>query len=200
MGRWSWPWKKTLTYKETAKKVAALLDTVDANSTEANQDNIFKKLKCVEISVESYSYLTGLEDQMKTYQEQVKTQEGQIEELKNRLQSVALVKLGLEDGKGTIQVSRKYEVNIQKDVSVTAALVVTVSKESLVANNKYQAKEIAAVDKKASVKEIAQLEADCKNLRDIVLPMKLRFLGYTMQEIRNLEWKIQLKKSCVNSA
>ncbi|KAJ7957951.1 Retrovirus-related Pol polyprotein LINE-1 [Quillaja saponaria] len=191
MGRWSWPWKKTLTYKAGAEEAAALVEAADS-STKANK---------VEIPVESYSYLTGLADQVKTSQKQVKTLEGQINELKKSIQSVALVKLGVEDdGKGNIPVSPKYEVNIQKDVSVTAALVVTGSKKILVANKKYREKEIAAVDKQASSdKEIAQLEGDCQKLRNILIPIKLREIGYTMQEIGKLEWEIQLKQSSLKS-
>ncbi|KAJ7966850.1 Filament-like plant protein 4 [Quillaja saponaria] len=83
MDRRSWPWKKKSSDKAAAEKAAALLDAAGA-SNQANQDN-YKKPNYVQISVESYSHLTGLEDQVKTYEEQVQTQEDQIKELNEKL-------------------------------------------------------------------------------------------------------------------
>lgn len=51
-----------------------------------SQDN-YKKPNYVQISVESYSHLTGLEDQIKTYEEQVQRLEEQINELNEKLSS-----------------------------------------------------------------------------------------------------------------
>lgn len=53
-------------------------------SLRCSQDN-YKKPNYVQISVESYSHLTGLEDQVKTYKEQVQTLEEQIKELDENL-------------------------------------------------------------------------------------------------------------------
>lgn len=48
------------------------------------QDN-YKKPSYVQISVESYAHLTGLEDQVKTYEKQVQTLEDQIKEFNEKL-------------------------------------------------------------------------------------------------------------------
>lgn len=51
---------------------------------QGKQDN-YKKQKYVQISVESYSHLTGLEDQVKSYEEQVKTLDEEVKELNEKL-------------------------------------------------------------------------------------------------------------------
>ena len=48
------------------------------------QDN-YKKPNYVQITVESYTHLTSLEDQVKTYEEQFQTLEDQIKELDEKL-------------------------------------------------------------------------------------------------------------------
>lgn len=88
MDRRSWPWKKKSSSEKAEKAAAATLDSVLAASASAGsqgeQDN-YKKPKYVQISVESYSHLTGLENQVKTYEEQVQTMEEQIKELNEKL-------------------------------------------------------------------------------------------------------------------
>lgn len=44
-----------------------------------------KKPKYVQISVDTYSHLTGLDDQIKSYEEQVKSLEEEINDLNDRL-------------------------------------------------------------------------------------------------------------------
>ncbi|KAJ7957852.1 Filament-like plant protein 4 [Quillaja saponaria] len=83
MDRRSWPWKKKSSDKAVAEKAAALLDAA-STSTETNH-GIYKKPYYVQISVESYSHLTGLEDQVKIYEEQVQTQQDQVKELNEKL-------------------------------------------------------------------------------------------------------------------
>lgn len=53
------------------------------------QDN-YKKPNYVQISVESYTHLTGLEDQVKTYEQQVQTLEDEIKELNEKLSAANL--------------------------------------------------------------------------------------------------------------
>lgn len=88
MERRSWPWKRKSSDKSSAEKAAAILDSASGALTPAkaqvDQDN-YKKPNYVQISVESYSHLTGLEDQVKTYEEQVQTLEEQIKELNENL-------------------------------------------------------------------------------------------------------------------
>lgn len=45
----------------------------------------YKKPNYVQISVESYSHLTGLEDEVKTYEEKVQTLEDEIKDLNDKL-------------------------------------------------------------------------------------------------------------------
>ncbi|KAF5740837.1 filament-like plant protein 4 [Tripterygium wilfordii] len=90
MDRRSWPWKKKSSDKadKVAVANAAAADAAAAAlaSTEfkGEQDN-YKKPNYVQISVESYTHLTGLEDQVKTYEEHVQSLEGQIQELDEKL-------------------------------------------------------------------------------------------------------------------
>ncbi|KAE8679848.1 Filament-like plant protein 6 [Hibiscus syriacus] len=73
-----WPWKKKSSDKAAA---AAALASVAAQT---DQDT-YKKSKFVQISVESYSHLTGLENQVKIYEEQVQTLEDEIKDLNEKL-------------------------------------------------------------------------------------------------------------------
>lgn len=86
MDRRSWPWKKKSSDK--SEKTAAATDsgsgTLASSGTQADKDN-YKKPNYVQISVESYSHLTGLEVQVKTYEQQVQTLEDQIKELNEKL-------------------------------------------------------------------------------------------------------------------
>ncbi|KAI3464859.1 hypothetical protein Pfo_021522 [Paulownia fortunei] len=92
MDKRSWPWKKKSSDKQAAEKAAA---TASDSSTAASdmgaaqvdkvkQDNN-KKPKYVQISMESYTHLTGLEDQVKSYEDQVQTLEDEVKELKEKL-------------------------------------------------------------------------------------------------------------------
>ncbi|KAJ9165991.1 hypothetical protein P3X46_020798 [Hevea brasiliensis] len=86
MDRRSWPWKKKSSDK--ADKNAAATDfgggNVASSGSRADKDN-YKKPNYVQISVESYTHLTGLEDQVKTYEQQVQTLEDEIKELNEKL-------------------------------------------------------------------------------------------------------------------
>ncbi|CAH9137832.1 unnamed protein product [Cuscuta epithymum] len=92
MDRRSWPWKKKSSDKAAAEKI--LIPAVESptattlsNASQGNetkQEN-YKKPKYVQISVESYSHLTGLEDQVKSYEEHVKMFEEEVKELNEKL-------------------------------------------------------------------------------------------------------------------
>ncbi|XP_050364162.1 filament-like plant protein 4 [Argentina anserina] len=72
----SWPWKK----KSSSDKAAtekALLGAESTPTPGAEKDN-YKKPNYVQISVEQYSHLSGLEDQLKNYESQVKAYENQV--------------------------------------------------------------------------------------------------------------------------
>ncbi|XP_009590331.1 filament-like plant protein 4 [Nicotiana tomentosiformis] len=92
MDRRSWPWKKKSSDKAAVEKAAAVAlalasdpsDSTESQGDQSKQDN-HKKPKYVQISVESYSHLTGLEDQVKSFEEQVNTLEDEITELNDKL-------------------------------------------------------------------------------------------------------------------
>ncbi|KAL2468369.1 Filament-like plant protein 4 [Forsythia ovata] len=91
MDKRSWPWKRKSSDKQVAEKSPAAApnsstapsDGAATQTDQTKQDN--KKPKYVQISMESYTHLTGLEDQVKSYDEQVKTLEGEIQELNEKL-------------------------------------------------------------------------------------------------------------------
>ncbi|CAJ1972525.1 unnamed protein product [Sphenostylis stenocarpa] len=72
-----WPWKKKSSDKAVMEKAAAELDSAASAATQ--------KPSYVQISVESYSHLTGLDDQVKAYEEKVQTLEDEIKELNEKL-------------------------------------------------------------------------------------------------------------------
>ncbi|XVE56139.1 hypothetical protein DITRI_Ditri03aG0213900 [Diplodiscus trichospermus] len=74
-----WPWKK-----KSSDKAAAAAATLASSASQGDQDT-YKKPKYVQISVESYSHLTGLENQVKTFEEQVQMLEDEIKDLNEKL-------------------------------------------------------------------------------------------------------------------
>ncbi|GAB4839106.1 hypothetical protein Ancab_028634 [Ancistrocladus abbreviatus] len=91
MDRRSWPWKKKSSDKSAAEKAITTLDSAGVLSGSAashsDKDN-YKKPNYVQISVESYTRLTGLEDQVKTYEKQVKAYEDQVNTLEEQIQEL----------------------------------------------------------------------------------------------------------------
>ncbi|KAL2499362.1 Filament-like plant protein 4 [Abeliophyllum distichum] len=93
MDRKSWPWKKkSSSNKAVAENIApaeseSSIVPSDAGTTQADQakQDSNKKPKYVQISVESYTHLIGLEDEVKSYQEQMKTLEEEVMELNEKL-------------------------------------------------------------------------------------------------------------------
>ncbi|XWS25886.1 hypothetical protein CRYUN_Cryun27aG0106100 [Craigia yunnanensis] len=80
-----WPWKKKSSDKAAASAAADdAAATLASVASQGDQDS-YKKPKYVQISVESYSRLTGLENQVKTYEEQVQTLEDEIKDLNEKL-------------------------------------------------------------------------------------------------------------------
>lgn len=82
MDRRGWPWKKKSSEKSAAEKVIATLDSAGpslasgGSQTDKGQDKN-KKSNFVQISIESYTHLSGLENQVKAYEEQAKIYEEQ---------------------------------------------------------------------------------------------------------------------------
>ncbi|KAE9600141.1 hypothetical protein Lal_00045359 [Lupinus albus] len=93
-----WPWKKkSSTDKGVLDKVAAELDSVAVSSTQSNHQETYKKPNYVKISVESYTHLTGLEDQVKTYEEKVQTYEENVQTYEEKVQTYEEKVQELED-------------------------------------------------------------------------------------------------------
>ncbi|XP_073288169.1 filament-like plant protein 4 isoform X1 [Primulina huaijiensis] len=91
MDKRSWPWKKKSSDKQGVEKVAATaLDASNAVS-ETSETQVGKskqekkKPKYVQLSMESYTHITGLENQLKSYEDQVKTLEDEVTELNEKL-------------------------------------------------------------------------------------------------------------------
>ncbi|KAM3217848.1 hypothetical protein P3L10_027291 [Capsicum annuum] len=91
MDRRSLPWKKKSSDKTASEKPAAVIvesASAPSDSTEPKVDQgkqEIKKPKYVQISVESYSHLTGLEDQVKSLEEQVSGLEDEVKDLNEKL-------------------------------------------------------------------------------------------------------------------
>ncbi|KAL3514749.1 hypothetical protein ACH5RR_027466 [Cinchona calisaya] len=89
MDRRSWPWKKKSSDKAATANAGSNSSNAPSDSAGSQGDQVqkddYKKAKYVQISVDTYSHLTGLEDQVKSYEEQVGTLEEEIKELNEKL-------------------------------------------------------------------------------------------------------------------
>ncbi|PHT96312.1 hypothetical protein BC332_34762 [Capsicum chinense] len=91
MDRRSLPWKKKSSDKTASEKSAGLIvesASAPSDSTEPKVDQgkqEIKKPKYVQISIESYSQLTGLEDQVKSLEEQVSGLADAVKDLNEKL-------------------------------------------------------------------------------------------------------------------
>ncbi|KAL9225686.1 hypothetical protein vseg_001580 [Gypsophila vaccaria] len=93
MDRKNWPWKKKSSEKSSAEKAIATLDSaggsvasVPSGGSQVDKDNP-KKPNYVQISIESYTNLTGLENQVKMYEEQAKAHEEQTKAYEDQFQT-----------------------------------------------------------------------------------------------------------------
>ncbi|KAL8466767.1 hypothetical protein ACS0TY_035716 [Phlomoides rotata] len=91
MDKRSWPWKKKTSSDKHEKANASSGPSATASDIGATQidkgklDSDNKKPKYVQIPIESYTHLTGLEDQVKAYEEQVQGLEDEVNELNEKL-------------------------------------------------------------------------------------------------------------------
>ncbi|PHT96494.1 Filament-like plant protein 6 [Capsicum chinense] len=91
MDRRSLPWKKKSSDKTASEKPAALIVEPASSPSDSTEPKVdqgkqeIKKPKYVQISVESYSHLTGLEDQVKSLEEQVSGLEDEVKDLNEKL-------------------------------------------------------------------------------------------------------------------
>ncbi|XP_017242663.1 filament-like plant protein 4 isoform X1 [Daucus carota subsp. sativus] len=103
MDKRSWPWKKKSSDKGNADKLISTSESAGAptaspgtqgDQPQGKQD---KKPKYVQISVESYTHLTGLEDQVKLYEDELKTYADQLSSYKDQVQDLENVVTELND-------------------------------------------------------------------------------------------------------
>ncbi|KAJ0954598.1 putative transcription factor bZIP family [Helianthus annuus] len=85
MDRRSWPWKKKSSDKSGADKAIAVIE--GSQGDKVKQDG-YKKPNYVQISVDQYSHLTGLEEQVKRYEDQQLVYEDQIKNLEDEVKEL----------------------------------------------------------------------------------------------------------------
>ncbi|KAA8531966.1 hypothetical protein F0562_006892 [Nyssa sinensis] len=89
----SWPWKKKSSDNTTTEKRVDASDSVGASLASVgslrDQEN-YKKVNYVQISLDSYTHLAGLEDQVNTLEDQVKVLQYQIKDLNEKLSAAYL--------------------------------------------------------------------------------------------------------------
>ncbi|KAL3640963.1 hypothetical protein CASFOL_015931 [Castilleja foliolosa] len=88
MDKRSWPWKK----KSSDKQAVTIIASDSSQNVTAEVDKVKqdanKKPKYVQISMESYTHLTGLEGQVKSYEEQVQSYEEQVQSLEDEVKEL----------------------------------------------------------------------------------------------------------------
>ncbi|KAL1561082.1 filament-like plant protein 4 isoform X1 [Salvia divinorum] len=105
MDRRSWPWKKKSSDRLAAEK--ANVSTSNSRATDSyisstqidkgKLDNHNKKPKYVQISIESYTHLTGLEDVVNSYEDQVQKLEDEVKEINEKLHEAHLEMINKEN-------------------------------------------------------------------------------------------------------
>ncbi|GFS35968.1 filament-like protein [Actinidia rufa] len=85
MDKRSWPWKKKSSDKAKTDKSVPASDPDGALAGSLGGQDNYKKQSYVQISMDSYLHLTGLEHQVNTYEDQVKNLEDQVKELNEKL-------------------------------------------------------------------------------------------------------------------
>ncbi|OMO57068.1 hypothetical protein CCACVL1_26050 [Corchorus capsularis] len=100
MDKRGWPWKKKSSEKAGTDKQTVVVDGTSASLSSlaslGDQEKC-KKVNYVQISMESYLHLTGLEDEVKKLKDQVKLSEEEVKDLKEKL-SAAQSEINAKDG------------------------------------------------------------------------------------------------------
>ncbi|OMO84651.1 hypothetical protein COLO4_21926 [Corchorus olitorius] len=100
MDKRGWPWKKKSSEKAGTDKQTVVVDGTSASLSSlaslGDQEKC-KKVNYVQISMESYLHLTGLEDEVKKLKEQVKLSEEEVKDFKEKL-SAAQSEINAKDG------------------------------------------------------------------------------------------------------
>uniref|UniRef100_A0A5B7ABC4 Putative filament-like plant protein 4 isoform X1 n=1 Tax=Davidia involucrata TaxID=16924 RepID=A0A5B7ABC4_DAVIN len=180
MDRRSWPWRKKSSDKGAAEKAVAASDSAGASLASAGSQDKYKKPNYVQISVESYSHLTGLEDQVKTYEDQMNTYEDQVKTYEDQVMTY-------EDQVKTLEDEVK---ELNEKLSVAHSDMTT--KDNLVKQHSKVAEEAVSGWEKAEAEALA-----LKNHLESVTLLKLTAedrashldgaLKECMRQIRNLK-------------
>ncbi|KAK6922618.1 Filament-like plant protein [Dillenia turbinata] len=88
MDRRGWPWKKKSSDKTVVDTNVAAVEGVGASLASSNslgEQEKYKKVNYVQISMDSYTHLSGLENQVSTLEDQLKNFEDQVRDLNEKL-------------------------------------------------------------------------------------------------------------------
>ncbi|KAG6408806.1 hypothetical protein SASPL_131829 [Salvia splendens] len=97
MDKRSWPWKKKSSDKLAAEKANVTGSDSFATDSDGKLDNNNKQPKYVQMSIESYTHLTGLENRVKSYEDQVHNLEDEVKELNEKLSEAHLEMINKEN-------------------------------------------------------------------------------------------------------
>ncbi|XAR64181.1 hypothetical protein NMG60_11024428 [Bertholletia excelsa] len=150
MDKRSWPWKKKSSDKSGTEKTGSNSDSALASADpQGGQDNR-KKTNYVQISLESYSHLSGLENQVKDYEKQVKTYEGQVKAYEGQVKAYEDQVKTYEDQLKTLE-DEVEELNEK----LSASQVEMTNKENLVKQHAKVAEDAVSGWEKAEAEALA---------------------------------------------
>ncbi|KAK1362316.1 Filament-like plant protein 4 [Heracleum sosnowskyi] len=187
MDRRSWPWKKKSSDKSATEKVIATLESAGAPSSLSGIHDNNKNPKYVQISVESYSHLTGLEDQLKTYVDKVKKYEDRMTIYEDRVKEYDEQMASYDD-----KVKELEDVVEELNEKLSTANLEMVTKESLVKKHAKVAEEAVSGWEKAEA-EALTLKSNLESVALLKLTAEDRAshldcaLKDCMRQIRNVK-------------
>ncbi|CAM8942253.1 unnamed protein product [Rhodiola kirilowii] len=205
MDRRSWPWKKKLSDKTSSDKAVAVEAAADSsNASVSAEKESYKKPSYVQISVESYTHLTGLEDHVKSYEEQVRTLDIQIIGLNEKLsaaQEEIVTKEGLvkQHAKVAEEAISGWE-KAETEASTLKTHLEAVTLEKLTAEDRAAQLDSAL---KECMRQIRNLKADHEQeLHDVIFSKTKQFEKLKLDlesRIANLDQEL-LKSEADNAA
>ncbi|KAK1419740.1 hypothetical protein QVD17_29036 [Tagetes erecta] len=192
MDRRSWPWKKKSSDKSGADKAVSIVESVSVPASAGSQgdkvkQDSYKKPNYVQISVDQYSYFTGLEDQIKSYEDQLKSYEDQVKSYDEQVKRYEDQQLVYEDQIKNLEDEVK-ELNEQ----LSEAHSEMITKENLVKQHAKVAEEAVSGWEKAE-SEAATLKNHLESVTLLKLTAEDRgahldgALKECMRQIRNLK-------------
>lgn len=187
MDRRSWPWKKKSSDKAVVVSESVTVPATAGSQSDKVKQDSYKKPNYVQISVESYSHLTGLEDQVKSYEDQMKSYEDQVKSYDEQVKRYEDQQLVYEDQIKNLEDEVK-ELNEQ----LSEAHSEMTTKENLVKQHAKVAEEAVSGWEKAEA-EAATLKNHLESVTLLKLTAEDRAshldgaLKECMRQIRNLK-------------